>query len=437
MGRYDAVIIGAGLAGLVTACQLARLGQKVLLLAYGHGALLLASGCIDVLGFQPASSIEPVTDPLSKLADFLEERPDHPYRFTGRDNIEAGLTAFQALVQAQGLPYLGAADRNWLLPSAAGAVHPTCLAPASLANGDLSRGGRMLIVGFPELRDFYPALISQNLNEQALGVRAEPLLVDLPPVPISDDQNVLPVELAYVFERPDFRRQVIQRLKGQTRGYDRVGFPAVLGIKRHAEVMADLESGLGKPVFEISTLPPSVPGRRLLEALRQLLVEADGRMIIGAQVVDGLIEAGRVSQIRFESANRPKVVKAENYILATGGIYGGGILTDADGGIGRVWEPIFGLPVMAETNRHRWFAPRFLEPTGQPFANFGVRVNQQLNPVDENKRPVAENLYLAGGVIAGADWTRGRTGDGVALATAAAIVKQITGRIYADGASAG
>jgi glycerol-3-phosphate dehydrogenase subunit B len=228
---------------------------------------------------------------------------------------------------------------------------------------------------------------------------------------------------------------VIQRLKGQTKGYDRVGFPAVLGIKRHTEVVADLEKELGKTVFEISTLPPSAPGRRLLEALRQVLVEADGRMIIGSQVLDGLIEAGRVSQIRFESANRPKVVKAENYILATGGIYGGGILTEAEGGVGRVWEPIFGLPVVAESNRHLWFAPRFLEPTGQPFANFGVRVNGQLNPVDEHHRPVAENLYLAGGVIAGSDWSRGRSGEGAALATAAAIVKQITGRIYTDGSS--
>jgi anaerobic glycerol-3-phosphate dehydrogenase len=39
---------------------------------------------------------------------------------------------------------------------------------------------------------------------------------------------------------------------------------------------------------------------------------------------------------------------------------------------------------------------------------------------------VAENLYVAGAVIAGSEWTRGRTGEGIAVATAAAITEHIT-----------
>jgi glycerol-3-phosphate dehydrogenase subunit B len=155
------------------------------------------------------------------------------------------------------------------------------------------------------------------------------------------------------------------------------------------------------------------------------LAEANGRIIVGGQVVDGAIENGRVTQVRFESANRLKVVQADHYILATGGVYGGGILTDADGGIGKVWEPVFGLPVAAETNRHLWFARNFLDPKGQPFADYGVQVNGSFNPVDEANTPLAENLYIAGMTIAGSDWTRGRTGEGVALMTATAIAKQI------------
>ena len=426
MSRYDTIVIGAGLAGLTTACQLVQANQKVLLVTHGLGALLLASGCIDVLGFQPADSRAPLKNPLSKLDDFLAEQPDHPYRFSGKENIQAGLATFQKLVQHDSLDYQGTADHNWLLPSPAGAVRPTCLAPASLARGELSQGGGMLIIGFRELRDFYPALISQNLNEQNLGVQTDSLTVDLPPIPIADDMNVTPIELAHVFEEPDFRGQVVNIIKAKSRGYDRIGFPAVLGIERHAEVVADLEKQLGKTIFEISTLPPSVPGRRLFERLRQIFTQAGGRIIIGSKVIDGTIEDGRVAQIRFETANRPKIVKAQNYVLATGGIYGGGIQTDADGGEGKVWEPIFGLPVAANSNRHRWFARGFLDPKGQPFAGYGVRVNQQLNPVNGNNTPVAENLYVAGATIAGADWTRGRTGEGVALATAATIVKQIS-----------
>jgi glycerol-3-phosphate dehydrogenase subunit B len=411
----------------MTGCQLARANQKVLVVAAGMGALLLASGCIDVLGFQPTASTKPLKNPLDKLGEFLAERPNHPYHLIGRANLETGLNDFLQLVNNDSLNYHGSPHRNWLLPSAAGAARPTCLAPASLAKGELSQGGRMLIVGFKQLRDFYPSLVSQNLNEQNLGVQAGSLVINLPPTLIADDMNITPIELAHAMERSDFRGQVVRSIKARSQGYDRIGFPAVLGLKQHAKVTADLEQQLGKTVFEISTLPPSVPGRRLFERLRHIFVEADGRLIIGSRVVAGAIEAGRVSQIQLETANRLRAIKAQNYILATGGIYGGGIQTDSDGAAGKVWEPIFGLPVEADPNRHRWFTKGFLEPNGQPFASYGLKVNKNLNPVDGSGNVSAENLYVVGASLAGADWTPGRTGDGLALGSAAAVVKQLVG----------
>ncbi|MDX1524485.1 MAG: FAD-binding protein, partial [Anaerolineae bacterium] len=93
MSRYDTIVMGAGLAGLTTACQLAQANKKVLVVAAGIGTLLLASGCIDVLGFQPADSLEPVKNPLDKMDDFLKARPEHPYRLMGQETIKAGLEA--------------------------------------------------------------------------------------------------------------------------------------------------------------------------------------------------------------------------------------------------------------------------------------------------------------------------------------------------------
>jgi glycerol-3-phosphate dehydrogenase subunit B len=418
--KYDTIVIGTGLAGLTTACHLARANQKVLLVAQGAGALLLSSGTIDVLGFQPADALEPVSNPLEKLADFLTERPEHPYRLAGQENIQAGVETFLKLVN-DSLDYQGAINRNWLLPSTAGAVHPTCLAPTSLANGDLNTRGRMLIVGFKELRDFYPALISQNLNEQKLGVQTVALTIDAP-TPVAGKMNVTPIELARVFEQAKFRQGVVKAVKGQSRGYGRIGFPAVLGLARHTEVMTDLQRGLGKLVFEISTLPPSGPGYRLFETLKQIFLDAGGRLIIGSRVVGGTIEDGRVTQIRIETASRLKPIIAENYVLATGGIFGGGIQADSEG---RVWESVFGLPVAADSDRHQWFTSKFLASTGQPVANYGVRVNRRLNPVDDEGTPVAGNLFVAGATLAGSNWIAGRTGHGVALATAVAIVRQL------------
>ena len=421
MSHYDTVVIGAGLAGMTAACRLLQAGQKVLVVAKGLGALLLSAAAIDLLGFHPPESLEPVSNPLERLDDFLAQRPDHPYQVLGKDRVAAGIEGFLKLTRSAGLDYRGTAGRNWLLPGTAGAVHPTCLAPASLAGGELSEGGRLLVVGFKELRDFYPALICQNLNEQNLGLAAKPCLIEAPP-PATGKDNLTPLELARIFEQADFRRKLAQAIKGESKDSDRVAFPAVLGLNQHGEVMADLEKQVGRPVFEISTLPPSVPGRRLFEAFKHLLLKSGGRLIIGSEVVDGTIKAGRVDQVRFASVNRLETVRAENYVLATGGIFGSGILTDATG---RVWEPIFDLPVMAETDRHKWFAPKFITPGGQPVGCAGIRTNRRLNPVNEAGAVLAENLYVAGASISGSNWVSGRTGNGVAVTTALAIAGQL------------
>jgi glycerol-3-phosphate dehydrogenase subunit B len=421
MIRYDTLVIGAGTAGLTTACQLAQAGQKVVVVATGIGALLLASGCIDVLGFHPADSNEPVKNPANALDGFLGARPDHPYNIFGRDNIEAGLSSFLQIVNKYGRSYKGQFNRNWLLPSGAGAVHPTCLAPESLTKGDLSSGKSMLIVGFKELRDFYPSLISQNLNEQDLGVTTGAISLDMY-VPASSKMNATPIELANAFEQADFRKQVVKALKAEAKKFDRVGFPAALGLEHHGAVVADLEKQLGRPVFEISALPPSVPGRRLYESLKKALLSTGGRIIIGSKVIDGKVENGKVTQVRIETANRLRALRAHNYVLATGGIFGGGLDANADGS---VEEVVFGLPVSAETNRHKWFQRQFISPEGQPVFNAGVTVNSRLQPVNGSSQPLANNLFAVGAILAGSEWTRGRTGDGIAVASAAAVANTV------------
>lgn len=420
MSRYDVVVIGAGLAGLTTACQLAQNNKKVLVTATGIGSLLLASGCIDVLGFQPAGSLEPVKNPAGKLDDFLAERPNHPYGIVGRANLEAGITNFLKLVNQHGLDYQGDFNRNWLLPSAAGAVHPTCLAPASLAKGDLSSRDSMLIVGFSQMRDFYPTLISQNLNEQDL-VKAESCMIDVT-IPRAGKVDVVPTEVALAFERAEFRRDLIKAVKSQSKGFKRIGFPAMLGGRQHREVVADLEKGLDKPVFEISALPPSIPGRRLYEALKGAFLQAGGKLIINGKIVAGTIEGGRVTQVQLETVSRIKPIQAQHYVLATGGLFGGGLAAHQDGS---VTEQVFGLPIAAETNRHKWFNQHFVASEGQPIFNYGVKVNEHLNPVNGSAVPLAENLYAIGAILAESEWAHGRTGDGLSVATAAAVVKQI------------
>jgi glycerol-3-phosphate dehydrogenase subunit B len=62
-----------------------------------------------------------------------------------------------------------------------------------------------------------------------------------------------------------------------------VGFPAVLGIQHVMQVKRELERILALPVFEIPTMPSSIPGIRL----NRLLIKAIEN---GWRVYGGLAE---------------------------------------------------------------------------------------------------------------------------------------------------
>src|SRR5581483_3139188 len=115
--HYDAVVIGAGTAGLTAGARLAEGGARVCVLAKGVGSTHLAPGTIDVLGYAP----ERVSEPRAALNDFTAAHHNHPYATLGADLIADALRWFQSTVEAGPLPgyrYVGGLQRNTLLPSA-------------------------------------------------------------------------------------------------------------------------------------------------------------------------------------------------------------------------------------------------------------------------------------------------------------------------------
>src|SRR6185437_16515877 len=135
------------------------------------------------------------------------------------------------------------------------------------------------IVGTPALRDFHPSLCAANLERAGIEARAVNVDVKLERA----DTNTL--GLARRFDDEKWRRQFCSELSLTLRAEEAVGLPAMLGLRDPHEVLADVEHRLGRRVFEIPTLPPSVPGMRLYEILRTALRAAGGRLVIGPEVV--------------------------------------------------------------------------------------------------------------------------------------------------------
>jgi len=409
--QWDVLVIGAGLSGLIAGWRSAKLGKKTQVIAKGWGATHWISGCIDVLGYLPEDYEHPVASPADSLQEFIAANPTHPYALVGRHRIEAALADFLTLCQESDLSYHGSLERNWLLPTAVGAIRPTCLAPQSMVAGDLHSRDPMLIVGFGQYQDFFASLVADNLQTQ--NILARDLTLDLPE--LRGLHIVSTMTLARLFDTPEFRRTVVQAILPHLSSATRVGFPAVLGIRTASEVLHDLENQLRVPVFEIPGLTPSIPGIRLHNMLVKAIQASGGQVYSGMQVLSANIEDRQVLSVTSEAAARIKSHRALKYILASGGFLGGGFTALESGS---AQENIFNLPIRPEISRGEWLNASFVSAPGHPIFSSGIAVNKIFQPVDSLGEEILTNLSVVGGNLGGFDPIRERSLEGVALVSA-------------------
>jgi glycerol-3-phosphate dehydrogenase subunit B len=402
----DAVVVGTGLAGLTAAVRLAEGGASVLVLAKGVGATHLSAGTIDVLGYAGRRVERPL--------DALDELPDgHPYGLVGADGVAAAVDWLKRRVAEGPLApyaYMGDLAKNMLLPTAVGALRPSAVVPETMRSGDMRGGARVRVVGFRALKDFHPALLADNLSRSRAGVEARSVELDLRPEGRVDANSL---GFARAFDDPAFRAEVAAQVGGRLAAEERVGFPAVLGLANPHRAWSELEERLGRPVFEVPTLPPSVPGIRLYTSLRDALRRAGGGIILNAVVVGAERSGDRVTALRTRVGLRERLDRPHWVVLATGGFASGGLELDSRW---RARELALDLPVagVPEPGAER-FRPDLFDD--QPMARAGVAVDSELRPVAEGGERVLENVLVAGATIAGAVPWKEKSGDGLSLAT--------------------
>lgn len=405
---YDVVVLGCGVAGLTAAVQLAEGGARVCVLAKGVGSTHLAPGTVDVLGHDP----ELVEEPRSALAEFVSAHPDHPYAIVGHDAIESALEWFSTRIEQgpqPGYRYTGSLERNQLLPTAVGAIRPSALVPETMADGDARSDAPVCVVGIRAMRDFHASLCAGNLRRAGIPSRGVELDFDVGRV----EANSL--GLARQLDDPRTRAALASQLAMLLAPEERLALPAVLGLRDPHGVWSDLRDRLGRPVFEVPTLPPSVPGMRVYNALLAGLRAAGGRFVLGAEVIGVEREGERVSAVRAHTSGRDTIFGARWVVLATGGFTSGAIELGSD------WQArervigltLDGVPAPGE--------PRFsADCLGEhPISRAGVAVDRSL------RAHGTENVFVAGAALAGAiPWQEG-SGEGIALSTGSAVARSV------------
>jgi len=404
--KTEVLVIGSGLSGIMAAAAAAQTGQKVTLAAKGMGVLGLTSGCIDLWGYGIDRVDEFCRRPLEEIARLVMVNPRHPYA-VAQDMLEESLDFFLSICRERGCSYQYNRGDNWLLPTSLGTVRPTYLAPAGMA-ADLSRYGRIVVVGFSELKDFFPGMIVANLKQNAsLNPGCEVIGRTVSAGGIQMGPNTL----AHQLEQPGVIQRVAARIKAFISPDTLVLLPPVMGEDLHRDVMNSLSGELECRCLEVAGVPPALPGQRLYKALLGHLKARGVEVIAGCTVEGGLVSDNRCRWVTATGGGRSMQISAGAFVLATGSFLGGGLQALP----GQVREGIFGLPV--ETSRQEWSSADFLSREGQPFSRFGIRVNNLLLPVDQKGAPLVENLMVVGSNLAGCNYPVEKCGGGVALST--------------------
>ncbi len=415
---YDVAVIGAGMAGMAAALFAAQRGLSCIQVG-NSGGILFASGLLDLLAVHPVVEHRLWQSPYAALAALAREQPEHPLARVAPVAIRTAFESFVAALAGAGMAYAPLGERNSQLLTSIATVKTSFGVPLTMVAGVGALEGRppCLLVDFRGLREFSARQIAATLADGWPDLRHR--RIDFPGFEAVPE--VYAVHLARALETRETCERTIALIKPLLGDAGVVGLPAVLGLARSREVHAAFEAGLGVPVFEIPTMPTSVPGLRLLGAL-ETVASVHGVQRRQQASVRALTFDGSTALLDLEGAPGGERITASAVVLATGRFSGRGLTADRQS----VRESILGLPVQQPASRDAWHQRDFLDPAGHAINRAGLRVDAAWRPLDASGKPAWPRLFAIGSILAQQDWMRSKCGSGLAIATAWAAIEQLT-----------
>ncbi|MGO2367654.1 MAG: glycerol-3-phosphate dehydrogenase subunit GlpB [Serratia sp. (in: enterobacteria)] len=415
--RFDVVVIGGGLAGMTCAIRLSEQGKRCAVVSSGQSALYFSSGSLDLLAQLPDGT--PVEAPLAALPALAIQAPQHPYSLMGAERVATLSDEAARLLHRCGLSLQGGSERNHLRVTPLGTRRATWLSPQAIPvtplEGELP-WQNIAVIGIEGFLDFQPQLVASSLT-QALGIKAEVAHMHLPVLDRlrNNPSEFRAVNIARVLDLAEnltLMADEVRRLAGDA---EAIFLPACLGLEDD-KPLAALQAAVGKPIRVLPTLPPSVLGMRLHQALRSRLQQLGGVFMPGDSVLRADIDAGRVTGLYTRNHTDIPLI-AQHVVLASGSFFSNGLVADFDG----IREPVLGLDVDSRTDRADWCHSDLFAP--QPYLQFGVRTDSQLRAIRHGE-PVS-NLFAIGAVTGGYDPLQQGCGAGVSLIGALHVAQQI------------
>jgi len=414
--KFDTVIVGGGLSGLVCGIRLAEAGCRCAIVSSGQSALHFSSGSFDLLNALPDGT--PVGEPAAAVEALCGMAPDHPYaRLGGADFVRlAGDAA--ALLRASGVAVAGDAAANHYRVTPMGTLRPTWLTlPGYVRSMDPQRlpWRRAAVFEPAGFLDFYARFIAGEFARA--GTECTVRTFSLPALEAlrRNPSEMRSAHIARLFDAEEHLDALAGIVRREAGDCEAVLLPAVIGLMRD-DAFEALARRVDRPVYQVATMGPSVPGIRTQLRLRRRFEAAGGVYFLGDTVLRGEFRSGGV--VKLYTNNHADIpFEAETFVLATGSYFSRGLVASATG----VSEPVFGLDVVCDADRGTWYDRNFFGR--QRYLSFGVKSDAGFR-ASKGGRPLA-NLYVIGAGLAGFDPVATGCGAGVSLLTALGAAERI------------
>lgn len=412
--RFDTIIIGGGLSGLVCGIRLQKAGKKCAIVSAGQNAMHFSSGTFDLLGRLPDGTV--VENPIEAVSGLGE---GHPYSILGAETVERYALEGAELLCRCGVKISGNPRRNTWRVTPTGERKPAWLTLddfTSLEAKDSPVGSKALIVNVLGYLDFNTRFLADSFEKQGTVCRIESIRLEEMERLRKNPSEMRATNIARVMERDGVWEKAAAQVRSLVKDEDVVVLPAVFGLK-DATIVEKMRETIGTRTMFVATMPPSVPGIRSQMTLKAEFEKAGGRFFLGDTVTDAEYdEEGRVKSVGTVNFGDIRLY-ADDFILATGSFFSKGLIATPE----KVYEPIFGIDLIPTGGREGWFDRIFWKK--QDYISFGAAVNGDLN-VSVGGRTIA-NLYAAGSHIGGCNALYEGCGGGVAIVTALKVADMI------------
>jgi len=364
--KFDTVIIGGGLAGMVAGIGLQKAGQSTAIISTGQNALHFFSG-----------TFESLQEPSPRIVDLFAQAGIRLHYQPGVRLMPMG-TFREAALSLEDIDFF---------PSA-------------------KIGRKALIVNFLGYHDFFSSFLAEGLEKQGMQCRIR--FINLPEM---EQLQLSPSEMRSVQIARKMDRiweKVVQEVRLLLKDEDTVVLPQVFGLK-DASVPGRIRQGVPAQVVFAGTLPPSVPGIRTQMLLKKRYELLGGTFLMGDEALHAHVHDGVVHSIVTRNLDN-HYLEARSFVLATGTFFSKGLRSNPFA----IEEPVFGLDVDYATERGEWFNAAFAQD--QPYMQYGVKTADGLHAVKDGQ-PL-KNLLVAGSILGG---THPELGSGAGLAVRSAL----------------